>query len=383
MELVVNGRFLGRPVTGVDRVAIELTRALRELLDELGRPSSDLEIVLPPGPAAPAALVGVLGDGGRFAFRRVGRRGGHAWEQGTLAGYRADAWLLNLCNTAPMLRRRQLVMLHDAQVFTQPRSYSLAFRTWYRVLLTVVGHRARLVVAPSDTSRRELESHGVVPRGKIHVLRSGVDHMGRVAADPAVLAQLELTPRRYILAIGSLAAHKNLPRLVEAFVAARLDGMRLVIAGGGNPAVFRDAGLPQSDDVLYTGRVSDPELRSLYESALAFACPSLTEGFGLPPLEAMFCGCPVLASTGGSLPEICGDAALYADPLDVPAWAAVLRRIVADTELRADMTRAAEERAATFTWAAAARQLLRDLAETAGEGAMVAALDLDRRARIG
>jgi len=370
--LVLNGRFLGRPITGVDRAAIELSRALRDLLDALNQPSSDLEVALPPGPEG---RMEALGRRGRFAYRHLGGKPGHGWEQGVLARYRRDAWLLNLCNTGPVLRRRQAVVMYDAQFITQPRSYSLAFRTWYRVLLTLVGRTSRLIFTSSEASRRDLETHGVVPRGKARVLQLGVDHMARVETDPTVLDRLSLDPGSYVLAIGSLAPHKNLPRLVEAFVAARLSGIRLVIAGGGNPAVFRDAGLPQVENVIYAGRVTDPELRALYENALVFACPSLSEGFGLPPLEAMFCGCPVIATTGGSVPEICDDAAIYADPLDVAAWTKQLRRVAQDAGLRADMVRASLERAKLFTWAGAARCLLRDLADAAGDVELLAALD--------
>jgi glycosyltransferase involved in cell wall biosynthesis len=365
-------------MTGVDRAASELTRAMRDLLDELGRPCSALEVALPAKTGGPVTTLDTLGNVERYLTCRLGAQrglfGGHVWEQISLARYRPEAWLLNLCNTGPVLRRRQLVVMYDAQFITQPSSYSLVFRAWYRVLLTLVGRTARLVFTSSEVSRRDLEAYGVVPRGKTRVVQLGVDHMARVTAEPALLNRLGLAPHSYVLAIGSLAPHKNLSRLVQAFAAAELDDVQLVIAGGGNLIVFRDAGLPQVKNVIYAGRVSDPELRALYENALAFACPSLSEGFGLPPLEAMFCGCPVVATMGGSVPEVCGEAALYADPLDVPAWTAALRRIVSNPALRNDMARVARERAALFTWKGAARHLLRDLAEAADDAQLLALL---------
>jgi glycosyltransferase involved in cell wall biosynthesis len=149
--------------------------------------------------------------------------------------------------------------------------------------------------------------------------------------------------------------------LVEAFLAARLPDVRLVIAGGGNPTVFRDAGLPSADTVDYLGRVSDAELKSLYANAMVFACPSITEGFGLPPLEAMRSGCPVIATTGGAVPEMCGNAARYADPMDPAAWTAALCEVAGDPALRDAMAAKSRARANRFTWGGAARQLLSDL----------------------
>lgn len=371
MRLLLNGRFLGRPVTGVDRVAIEISRALGDLIKQLDG-AVDLEVILPSGGEG---RMTPLDDGMSAPGHAIFVPGrGHAWEQGALLCYRPKHWLLNLCNTGPILRRRQIVMIHDAQFITQPQSYSLAFKAWYRVMLTVLGRSARLVFTPSQSSQTLLEAHYVVPSGKARIMRLGVDHMARINADPRIIDRLDLRGKRYILAIGSLAPHKNLPRLVRAFTEAELDDVRLVIAGGGNPIVFRDAGLPAAEKVDYIGRVSDPELKALYAHAEAFAFPSISEGFGLPPIEAMWTGCPVIASTGGSIPEVCGDAALYADPLDVGAWTAAMRRLINDPDLRVAMAAKSRHHAATFTWSSAARQLLNALAVADKNDELVAAL---------
>ena len=379
MELVLNGRFLNRPVTGVDRLAIELTRAIRELFDRLevpeGEPLVRLEVILPNDGTSQADLAKIADRAGTLPPHRVlGPRKGHAWEQTAPQRYRPTAWLLNLCNTAPMFRRRQLVLMADAQFITQPDSYSFAFRAWYRVLLTVLGRQAEAVFTISQFSRQTLEKYGLVPPGKAQIVRLGVDHVHRLTPDDGVLERFALSRGRYILAIGSLARHKNVARLVQAFVAADIADVKLVVAGGGNPTVFRDAGLPIADNVTYLGRVSDAELRSLYGNAMAFACPSITEGFGLPPLEAMATGCPVIATTGGAVPEVCGDAALYADPFDTAAWTAALTRIAGDTNLRADMTQRSLARSKLFTWDGAARQVLGYLAERDGNTALLSAL---------
>lgn len=352
-KLILNGRFLGRPVTGVERLAIELTDAICRRTINCVVP---LEILAP----KPDLTAIVSSAEARFPRNRVnviGHLGGHAWEQRELAHAQPGAWLLNLCNTAPILRRRQVVVICDAQFILHPESYSRAFRWWYRFALSLASRRSAALFTISDFSKGQLERFGVFPKGKAQVLRLGIDHLKRVPADDDVIARHGLH-RPYILAIGSLARHKNLRMLIDAFSEERLPGVDLVIAGGGNARVFGDAGLREGENIRYLGRVSDGELKALYGHAMAFACPSLSEGFGFTPLEAMSLGCPVIATTGGAVPEICGDAALYANPLDLTEWRSALARIAGDADLRADLAVRGRERAAGYTWHGAAGQIL-------------------------
>lgn len=354
MRIILNGRFFSRPVTGVERLALELTRAMRPLLAAQSLP--DIEIAVPAGTSLQKGIE-VLGVP-TPTVHNIGRLGGHPWEQVELARAMPDAWLLNLCNTGPIGRRRQALMICDAQVVLHPESYSRAFRWWYRVMMALASRRAAAVFTISEFSKAQLERFGLVPRGKAHVLKLGVDHLDSVVSDPSILARHGLALQPYILAIGSLARHKNLAMLVDAFAEARLPQVNLVVAGGGNSRVFRDAGLREASNIHFLGRVSDGELKALYGSALAFACPSLSEGFGFTPLEAMAMGCPVVATTGGAVPEVCGDAAVYADPLDRSTWRDALRTVVDDATLRVDLAQRGRVRASLFTWREAARQML-------------------------
>ena len=332
-DLILNGRFLSRPPTGVDRVAAELTAALM-----------------------------ARGLPGRFGALRVSRPGryplpGQIWEQTALARRDPRDWLLSLCNIGPVLRARQVVMLHDAQAFLQPGSYTPAFRAWYHLALPRLARRAAMVLTVSRHARAELEACGIVPPGKARVVPNGGDHILRVPPDPGTLRHRGLRPQGYILAIGSLAPHKNLATLIAAARARTRPSLPLVIAGGGDLSVFRDHGITPAPDVRLLGRVSDGELRALYDNALALAFPSRAEGFGLPPLEAMFCGCPVIATTAGAVPWICGDAALPVAPDNVCGWRAAMERVAGDPALRARMRAQGYARAARFTWAAAADRL--------------------------
>lgn len=358
-ELVLNGRFLGRPITGVERLAIELADAIGLRMAEdgeaaAGRPAFD---ILAPTPDLAAIEAAASARFPESPVQAVGRLNGHAWEQRELAGARPDAWLLNLCNTAPILRRRQAVVICDAQFILHPESYSRAFRWWYRFALSIVSRRADALFTISEFSKRQLEQFGVFPKGKAQVLRLGIDHLDRVPSDDGVIVRHGLD-RPYILAIGSLARHKNLRMLIDAFCEEHPDGIDLVIAGGGNARVFGDAGLREGENIRYLGRVSDGELKSLYGHALAFACPSLSEGFGFTPLEAMSLGCPVIATTGGAVPDICGDAVLYADPTDLAAWRGALSRVIGDPGFRDDLAMRGRARAARHTWRDAAGQIL-------------------------
>ncbi len=372
LKLVLNGRFLVRPVTGVERLAIELTRAIRAVVATRGL-GDDIDIVVPSATGDQHEKVASFGPPVP-SIMPVGRLDGHAWEQIELPKVAPKAWLLNFCNIAPMTRMRQAVVICDAQFVLHPESYSWAFRTWYRVVLTVVARRAAAVFTISEFSKGQLERFGIVPKGKAHVLKLGVDHLNDLVADDSVLERCGLRSRPYVLAIGSLARHKNLPTLIDAFIAANLPGVDLVVAGGSNARVFHDAGLREADNVRYIGRVSDGELKALYGNALAFACPSLSEGFGFTPLEAMTTGCPVIATTGGAVPEVCGDAAIYADPHNQAAWEDALRRIVTDAGLRADLAERAGRRAQQFVWRDTAVQMLTVLATQDGDQAALTGL---------
>ena len=131
-----------------------------------------------------------------------------------------------------------------------------------------------------------------------------------------------------------------------------------MVAGGGNPRVFADAGLTPTADARFLGRVTDAELRALLDHATALVFPSLFEGFGLPPLEAMACGCPVVASDIPTLREVCGDAVLYADPTDAALWASQMDRLANDAAERDDLADRGRRQATRFTWDRAADALI-------------------------
>lgn len=362
-KLVVNGRFLAAKPTGVQRVA-------RQLLDQLHKHADRLEPLFKDGVAIQVPhSVAADRDGSGFPIKADGRLKGHAWEQLELPRHSRGALLLNLCNTGPAASRHAITMIHDAQIYTMPSSYSRAFRQWYRFLLPLLGRRNRQILTVSHFSAAQLVEFGVAPADRISVIHNGVDHVLRFTSDRSINQAHGLLPQGYVVALASTQHHKNIGVLLRAFEQGELGATRLVLIGGTDAADFAAHGLTVPAGTLFAGRVTDEQMRALMEDALCFAMPSLTEGFGLPPLEAMMLGCPALLAPCGALPEVCGDAALYADPRDPGAWAAGIRRLRDEPGLRDRMVAAGRAQSERFTWDAAGRRLIEIIARFAIPGA--------------
>ncbi|NWG45603.1 MAG: glycosyltransferase family 4 protein [Alphaproteobacteria bacterium] len=288
---------------------------------------------------------------------RSGRLGGQAWEQLELPRAAGDGLLVNLCNLAPLVSRRSVTLIHDAQVFASPGSYGAAFRAWYRLAQPLLGRRQAKILTVSAFSAEALARFGVAPRARIEVVHNGVDHLRRIPADPALAVRLGLAPGAYAVALANTQSHKNVGLLMRAFADPRLSGVALVLFGGADRAAFEAAGHAVPPNAVFAGRASDAELRGLLEAARCLLFPSTTEGFGLPPLEAMDLGCPAVVAPCGALPEVCGPAATTAPADDPAAWAEAVRAR-GEPGVRARWSEAGRARAAGFTWEAAARRLL-------------------------
>ena len=223
---------------------------------------------------------------------------------------------------------------------------------------------AEAVVTVSHHSAEDIHRLLGVPRNKLRVIYNGVGIESGPLVSSGVMERFGLDAP-FILCVGRCDPYKNLPMLVKAYflARARLAGpLRLVIAG------HRDARYPEAEeeaarlqlgaDVVFTGVLDERDLCRLYRAASLLAFPSLYEGFGLPPLEAMSLGVPVVASNRTSVPEVCGDAALLADPLDAQAFAGAMVRVLANPEVAADLRRRGSARAAHFTPERQAQQTL-------------------------
>jgi glycosyltransferase involved in cell wall biosynthesis len=212
------------------------------------------------------------------------------------------------------------------------------------------------VVTVSQFSKSQLIEHCRIEESKIEVIGLGKEHMLSLEPEPDIIGSNQLAEKGYVLAVSSMNPSKNFANIVKAIELLREVDYQIVIAGGTNGKVFGEANMPYSDKVKMVGYVTDRQLRALYDGAACFLFPSKYEGFGLPPLEAMTCGTPVIVSKSASLPEVCGEATLYCDPNNPADIAMKIDQLMKDVKLRESLSVKGLERAAQFSWDKCARQ---------------------------
>jgi glycosyltransferase involved in cell wall biosynthesis len=247
----------------------------------------------------------------------------------------------------PRMRlRRTVVTFHDLFVMTGEYS-TPEFRARFTEQARDAARRADAVIGVSEFTKSQVVSLLDIPAGQIHVIHHGVRK----------LDYPEMTRERVILCVGAIQKRKNIARLIDAFrtVDRSWELVLTGAAGYGAEEILRD--LPPR--VTVTGYISEQQLAQWYRRAMIFAFPSLDEGFGMPVLEAMAAGTPVLTSNRSALPEVAGDAALLVDPEDTQAIAEALRNLTQDEDLRLDLARRGKDRASRFTWDQAVRETWR------------------------
>jgi glycosyltransferase involved in cell wall biosynthesis len=353
-EVFINGRFFSQRVSGVQRYARETIRCLDELLADGEGRGIRWTLLVPRSTRTPALH--------HIAIEPVGRLQGHLWEQLELPWRARKGLLFSFGLTGPLAHRRQIVTVHDAAVMRIPQAYDWRFRLLYRFLVASIVSRSPGTIAVSRFSAGEATECYGAPVERVHVSTEGWQHLADVKPDEAILDRHGLRGRAFILAVSSPTPTKNFAAIVQALGILGRAAPPCAVAGSADPSVFRAAG-SASDAMIRLGYVSDEELKALYQHASCFIFPSLYEGFGIPPLEAMSCGCPVLASTAAAVREVCGDAPLYFDPHVPEQLARRLREVLANPALRARMSSAGLERARLYSWMQSARLNLRIIRE--------------------
>ncbi len=288
------------------------------------------------------------------------------WEQAiqpwAVQGVRADlihglAFVGPLVSTCP-----GVVTIHDLSFLFYPQGFRALNRFYLRIFTRLSVRLARRVIAVSESTKRDIVQHYGLSPAKVDVVHNGVDPCFRrlPAEQVAGFRAKQGLPDRFILFVGTLEPRKNVERLIEAY--ARLPKARppLILVGGKgwlyNGVFARMEALNLTDEVQFVGYVPAMDLPLWYNAAELFVYPSLYEGFGLPPLEAMACGTPVIASSASSLPEVVSQAGLLVDPTSTEALAAAMERVLADTDVQEKMRAAGLAQAGGFSWRETAKR---------------------------
>ena len=346
--IVINGRFLMQPTTGVQRYAYEVISAMEKI------EKKQFKFIV----AIPAR------NGMRNSYDFETSYDDSSlppliWQQVRLPilmkKLRADL-LWSPCNIGPIFSKAHVISMHDAATFAGPEWFSPSFRTYYKTIFPLLGRIALKTLTVSHFSKDELIKHGITDAKKIRVLPEGVN------LDKFTPNKTNNQNFSYVLTVSSRDPRKNIKRLIQAWkhLPPHIKQERkLIIAGRQINSFSIEEVNDISDDIHFTGYVTDERLISLYSEADLFVYPSLYEGFGLPPLEAMACGCPVVASNVTSIPEVCGDAAFYVDPYSVESISKGLSTLLTDRDLRQDLIKKGFERAKLFTWEKSAQEHIR------------------------
>lgn len=331
-----------------------MQRVAREILKELDKnlieTDEEFIILVPKGTKVDLLFSNIK-------IREIGLFRGHFWEQISLPFVTYRNKLINFCNTAPILKRKQVAYIHDAAVFSKPDGYSKLFVIWYKILFKLIIRYSKAIVTVSEFSKEEIIKYFQIPGHKINVTHIAANNFQEINADTNVLNKFGLMNTDYVLAVSSLHPNKNFNLIIEAIKDMDIP-IDIVIAGGANNKIFSGHEIEALSHVKSVGYVSDEELKALYENAEAFVFPSLYEGFGLPPLEAMTVGCPVLASKAASIPEICGEAALYFDPHSKEELLKLISMVYRNKDLVLELKQKGIKQSKRYHWTFTAKQVL-------------------------
>ncbi len=348
-KIFINGYFLaaGSNTGGVNRFSLQLLLALDKIVTDKAKSELKLILVIPKKcvctiPKLKSIQVYLAGV---FSNK-------YLWEQFDLPRITRKCFLINLANYAPLFKREQITVIHDTLVFRFPRAYSKKFVLLTKMMHHIIIKNSKYIATVSNFSKQEIYTNIGKPQNEILVLANSAEQFAKLASDNSILAKYNLLAEKYILAVFSQqnSEYKNVQRYLEAI---KNINFTFVCVGG------LAKNITNNTNLLHIGSVSDNELKALYENAYAFIFPSLYEGFGIPPLEAMTCGCPVLASDIEVLHEVCGHAADYFNPLDVDEIKAKIEEILGNTKLRKELIASGYVQARKYSWLDIANNLLR------------------------
>ncbi len=370
MRIGIEGKVLAPKIGGIGRYAINLVKALLSISAE---EHPDMEFVIFTAPQTDQSVLDGFGAGSCDRFRGVKSsllRSSFFLPAGLVLEQIDVFHGLDHAGIPFFFKKgKYVVTLHDVIALVLPETFPLKYRLVFQVAFSAIRRQADMVIVPSESAREDVVRYLKVDRGRIAIIPYGCEERFRPVGDPecfeAVRRKYGL-PERYVLFVGILQPRKNVATLLRAFSLLLVEklgqDLKLVVAGErgwGYGDLFETVeALGLHDHVIFTGFVEEEDLPDLYRGALLFVYPSLYEGFGLPILEAMACGTPVITSNISSMPEVAGDAAVLVDPTQPEALASAMASVLTDEELRKGLQWKGIARASGFSWDAVARKTL-------------------------
>lgn len=364
MKIYINGRYLTQKITGVQRFSHEMLSAMDDLLGREEFVAADLDVIV----LAPKKKLKHNPSWKNIKIKKVGIFSGHLWEQLMLPIFARN---LLFCpgNTVPIaslfFNKNSIVVVHDLSFRYFPAAYSSIFKFCYTILMSIVFKYAKKILTVSNSERMKLIECYPQSHEKISVIRPGGLPMDLLHGRP----KIEKFPTfKYILYVGSLSKRKNIQGLINATLnIVRKDDLKVVFVGD-NSGIFNDLDIKIPDTLrdkfIFLGRLSDKDLISWYRSAECFVFPSFYESFGSPIVEAMACGCPVIASNIPALREIGGEAVAYCNPNDPLTIELAIKEVIENRELRDNLIFLGHQKALTYTWHGCAKSIIDLFEET-------------------
>lgn len=350
--LFVNARFLTQNITGVQRFAIEISLWLKRILKD------NVQFIAPKN----IVHVNTAKELDAICF---GNFKGYLWEQLELPRFlikRQNPLLLNLANMAPVFYRNKITVIHSLS-FLNKEWTSFLFHNIYKILIPLIIKNSKFIFTVSNYTKHEILSY----YKNIHNLYHNID----VVYNSYIVSNKDKTInnnifngnniKKYILYVGSISKSKNITNLIEVVnnINKRNIKISLYIVGSYNPKIFYSNYITNYEYVKFIGQINDLDtLIAYYQNAIAFVFPSLYESFGIPPIEAQACGCPVLCSNVTSLPEICGNGALYFDPMNIYDMETKIELILNNENLQNELRAKGFENVKRFSWERSAKQII-------------------------
>lgn len=299
-NIYINGRFLLSPQTGVERFAYEICKALTAI-------GVNFQLICPK-----KGQINKSYNIDSFHIIRFGMGQSHLWEQLVLPLYfigKSNYVVMSFTGLGSILIPNKIMTIHDLSFLENPKWFSKAYYYYYKIMTPLAAKTSNRIITVSYFSKKEiLKFYPFIPDHKISVAYNAINDSFTTEH------HMKGKKQPYFLAVSSMDPRKNFQRLIKVF--EKMKDCRLYIVGGSNKIYGNSHNSTNNPNIQLLGRVSDKTLIDLYKNAEAFIYPSLYEGFGIPPLEAMALGCPVLASDIPVLHEVCDDAALYFNPLE-------------------------------------------------------------------